>query len=107
MDRTELKKSLEAFKAKCTQKNMPLIDLCVEEAYPGDISTSYIIQVKAQWVDGMDCSTALDFLFDMLWETTNEAVRQKIFSIQVLNSKEQLHCWQDIEVLTPQVSFTA
>lgn len=91
MDRTELKRILEPFKAKCAEKGKPLIDLCVKEAFPGDHSTSYMVQVKALWVDDMYCSDAIDFLFDTLWETTNEEIRTKVFSIQVLDSKNELH----------------
>lgn len=98
MDRTELKELLTPFKAKCAEKGKPLADFCVEEAFPGDTSTSYIIQVKALWVDGMYCSEAIDFLFDTLWETTNEETRKKVFSIQVIDSKDQLHCWSEAAI---------
>jgi hypothetical protein len=96
MDRTELKKLLEPFKVRCAEKGKPIVDICVEEAFPGDISTSYIVQVKALWVEGMYCSQAIDFLFDTLWETTNEEVRKKVFSIQVLDSNDELHCWSEV-----------
>lgn len=100
MDRTELKQILEPFKSKCAEKGKPLDDICIEEAFPGDTSTSFIVQVKAPWVDDMYCSDAIDFLFDTLWETTNEEVRRKVFSIQVLDSRGQLHCWSDTTVAT-------
>jgi len=100
MDRTELKQVLEPFKAKCAEKGKPLVDICIEEAFPGDTSTSFIVQVKAPWVDDMYCSEAIDFLFDTLWETTNEDERRRVFSIQVLDSRDQLHCWSDAPVAT-------
>jgi hypothetical protein len=31
-------------------------------------------------------------LFDTLWETTNEETRRKVFSIQVIDSQNELHC---------------
>ncbi|MBY0481093.1 MAG: hypothetical protein K2Q21_07045 [Chitinophagaceae bacterium] len=98
MDRTELKELLIPFQEKCAELGKPLADFCVEEAFPGDISTSYIIQVKAPWVDNMYCSDAIDFLFDTLWETTNEEIRKKVFSIQVLDGRDQLHCWSEATV---------
>lgn len=101
MDRTELKKILEPFKLRCAEKGKPLADICIKEAFPGDTSTSFIIQVKALWVDDkMYCSDAIDFLFDTLWETTTEEVRRMIFSIQVLDSIDQLHCWSDAPIAT-------
>ena len=98
MDRTELKKLLEPFKTKCAEKGRSLVNICVEEAFPGDTSTSYIIQVKAPWVDNMYCSEAIDFLFDTLWETTDEEIRKKVFSIQVIDSKDELHCWSETAI---------
>ncbi len=95
MDRKQLNELLKPFLAACAKKGKPLSDICLEEAFPGDISTSYIIQVKAAWVDEMYCYDAIDFLFDVLWETTNEETRKKIFSIQILDSKDELHCSSD------------
>lgn len=95
MDRNQLEVSLQPFKEACFDKGRPLSDMCVFEAYPGDISTSYIIQVKADWVEDMDCSDAIDFLFDTLWETVEENVRKYIFSIEILDSNDQLHCYYE------------
>lgn len=98
MDRTELRELLKPFEAKCAEKGKALTDICIEEAYPGDASTSFIVQVKAPWVDNMLCYDALDFLFDTLWETADEDIRRKVFSIQVLDSKDELHCHSDSEL---------
>lgn len=95
MDRNQLEKSLQSFRDACQTKGKPLADMCIFGAYPGDISTSYIIQVKADWVEEMDCSVAIDFLFDILWETSDENIRKHIFSIQILDSNDQLHCYHE------------
>ncbi|MEX8547971.1 MAG: hypothetical protein V5804_10260 [Mucilaginibacter sp.] len=95
MDRTELKQLLQPFIAKCAEKGRALTEICLKEAFPGDISTSYIVQVKAPWVDGVDSWEAIDFLVDVLWETTDEETRKKVFSIQILGSKDELHCWSE------------
>jgi len=101
MDRKQLKDLLQPFQTKCAENGRPLNEICVEEAFPGDLSTSYIIKVKAPWVDDMYCSEAIDFLFDTLWETTNEETRKKVFSIQVLDSKDELHCMSEPAVANP------
>lgn len=95
MDRNQLEISLQPFREACSTIGRPLADMCVFEAYPGDISTSYIIQVKADWVEEMDCSEAIDFLFDTLWETVDESIRKHIFSIEILDSHDQLHCYYE------------
>ena len=95
MDRTELKELLKPFEARCAERGKPLEGICVEDAFPGDISTSFIVQVKAPWVDEMYCSDAIDFLFDILWETTDEEIRKKVFFIQVIDSQGELHCMSE------------
>ena len=95
MDRKKLEKSLQLFKEACQKVGRPLNDICIYEAYPGDVSTSYIIQVKAPWVDEMDCSEAIEFLFDILWENSDENVRKHIFSIEILDSNDQSHCYSE------------
>lgn len=95
MDRNQLEVNLQSFREACQTKGRPLADMCIIEAYPGDVSTSYIVQVKANWVEDTDCSDALDFLFDTLWETSDENIRKNIFSIEVLDSNDQLHCWNE------------
>jgi hypothetical protein len=97
MDRKQLEAKLQFFKDKCAENNKPITNLCVIEAFPGDDSTSYILEVTAPWVDDMMCSDAIDFLFDILWETTEEDVRQSVFSIKVLDSKQEWHCSANTE----------
>ena len=92
MDSKQLEANLKSFIDACKTKGRPLADFCIIEAYPGDISTSYIIQVKADWIEEMDCSEAIEFLFDTLWETSDEDVRKHIFSIEVLDKNDKLHC---------------
>lgn len=98
MDRKQLKELLQPFSKQCSEKGKPLTDMCIEEAFPGDSSTSYIIQIKADWVDDTSCADAIDFLFEILWETTTEETRKRIFSIQVLDNSDTLHCWSDTPV---------
>lgn len=93
MDRKELEKKLNGdFKIGCSIKGYPIDEICLEEAYSGDISTSYIVNVLAKWVKNMDCSKALDILIDVLWETTGVEYRETIFSINIFADETTLHC---------------
>ncbi len=97
MDRKELENKLNSdFKLGCSIKGYPIDDICLEEAYAGDIATSFIVNVVASWVKDMDCSAALDVLIDVLWETTEFQHRAAIFSINVFADEKTLHC-QSIE----------
>jgi hypothetical protein len=84
MDRAALKKLLEPFIERCAAKGKPLDEIHLKEAYPGDDSTSYIIEVRASWYAELSCAEVLDILFGFLWETTDVETRRNIFCIKVL-----------------------
>lgn len=93
MDRTELNNRLIVFKNHCESIGYPLTDMCIEEAFPGDDATSYLLKVKADWIDGVDCcGNALDILINALWDTTDEDTRKYIFAIDILDRDDNLHC---------------
>lgn len=93
MDRNKLEQKLNSsFKEECKKIGYPLTDICLDEAYPGDSSTSYIVNIVADWVETMDCSQALDILIDVLWITVDVEYREKIFAIKIFSDKSTLHC---------------
>jgi hypothetical protein len=91
MDRAELMKALEPFSARCAELGRPLDSIRLEEAYPGDSSTSYIVRVEAAWANGRSLWYAIDFLFDVLFETVTYAMRTKVFTIQVVRGQVICH----------------
>ncbi len=96
MDRKELIKKLQPFLHECKSKGYPLRDLCLEEAYPGVVSTSYIVQVVAKWVDELGSSSqALGILTDILWDTVDEQTRRHIFALYILDNQDMLHSTSD------------
>lgn len=90
MDRAELIKALEPFSLRCADLGRPLDNIKLEDAYPGDSSTSYIVQVEAAWANGRSLWYAIDFLFDVLFETVSYKTRTKVFTIQVI--RQQVVC---------------
>jgi len=92
MDRTKLNIALNKFSAYAAKNGYPLKNLCLEEAYPGVISTSYIVHVTAPWLINMSYSAALDILIDFLWITVAEQDRKRIFLLNMHNDKQTLPC---------------
>ena len=93
MDRkTTLLNKLEKFRKECTNRDKSLEDICLEEAFPGDHSTSFVLKVKAKWLDELSLSEGLDILIDILWDSTSVATRTDIFSICVVNSNDEFDC---------------
>ncbi|PRY36027.1 hypothetical protein CLV58_113158 [Spirosoma oryzae] len=93
MDRDTLETKLQPFVLACAEKGYQLRAHCLDEAYPGDSSTSYFLRVTADWIDTMDCSGALDVLLDILWDTTDTETRAMIFAIIIHDKNDQLHCY--------------
>lgn len=92
MDRTQLNIALNKFLAYAAKNGYPLENLCLEEAFPGDVSTSYIVHITAPWVSSMTCSAALDILIDFLWITIEEQDRRQIFSLSIHDENQKLPC---------------
>ncbi len=94
MDNKKLKGELEldSFLSECTKRGKTVSDLCLKEAYPGDSSTSYIMQLKADWVKDDECFDAIAFFTEVMFDVMSLGARQRIFSIQVLRKNDELHC---------------
>lgn len=90
MDRKELEKSLIDFRNKCAEMQIPLEEFDLEEAYPGDSSTSFILKVKSDWMVGLPIHKAIKSLTSVLWDTTTQDVRRNIFAIKILENKKEL-----------------
>ena len=96
MDKEKLKRSLLKFEEACAKKGYPLLDTCLDVAFPAGPETSYMLKVKAKWVDGMTCSKALRILIDIMWTTMVEKERRHIFAIVIHDSNDEFHCEQEV-----------
>ncbi len=92
MDRNELKLEINKFIDQCSAQNKPVSEYCLKEAYPGDSSTSYFFQLKANWIKDDECFDAISFFTDIMFEVMNFEARKKIFSIQVFKKNDVLQC---------------
>jgi len=90
MDSVMLNSKLQPFFKRCAEKGRPIEQYTFDEAYPGDPTTSYIINVKASWFDTLSCYEILKFLFEILWETAEVETRIKVFAFKIFNSKMDL-----------------
>lgn len=82
----ELIEKLQDFKKKCHEKDYIEGDLFLDEAYPGVIPTSFIVNVwvKKQRLNDTSRGKILDLLIDTLWETTTPEIRKNIFTLSIL-----------------------
>src|SRR5437667_931088 len=92
MDRGKLKLEIEKFIGKCSDKGKPISEYCLNEAYPGDSTTSYFLQLKADWVKDDECFDAISFFTDVMFDVMSLEARKKIFSIQVVKKNDEFHC---------------
>ena len=88
MNRAELANKLQPFLEECAKRQKPLEKACLEELVSGD-PTSYILQVKSDRIDKVSTSKSLEFLFDVLWDTTAVETRKKIFTILLVKPGSQ------------------
>ncbi|SJM94477.1 hypothetical protein CRENPOLYSF2_400017 [Crenothrix polyspora] len=92
MDKNELIGKLQDFKQACYDKGYIENELYLQEAYPGVIPTSFIVNMiaKKQWLDrAVHRGKALDQLIDVLWETTEAKTRENIFTLSIYGEDER------------------
>lgn len=92
MDCRELDKEINCFISKCAEYGKPILEYCLNEAYPGVSNTSYFFDIKADWVKDDECFEAISFFTDVMFEVMSIEARIKIFSIRVFSKQDQLHC---------------
>jgi len=92
MDKQELVAKLEGFKQACQQQGYIIGDFYLDEAYPGDSSTSYVVKmiVNKIWRDTLSSpGKALSRLLEVLFETTDAKTREKVFTLCIYNEDER------------------
>ena len=82
----ELSEKLKGFNKKCHDEGYIDGDVFLDEAYPGVIPTSFIVNlwVKKQQLDQTSRGKVLDLFIDALWKTTTPEIRQNIFTLSML-----------------------
>lgn len=92
MNREELINKLQDFKKACSSEGYIYDELTFDEAYPGIVPTSYIVNVVARksWLY-TSLSKALDKLIDVLWATTEEKTRESVFTLSVYSLEEMVN----------------
>ncbi len=80
-------KALKPFRAKCKELGRSLDSINLVEAYPGDSSSSYVVEVEAEWAQGNSSWFAIDFLVDVLFDTVPYEMRKLVFAIKVLRDE--------------------
>jgi hypothetical protein len=92
MDKQELISKLESFRQSCLQQGYIKGDFYLDEAYPGDISTSYVVKmiVNKAWRDTVSSpGKALHRLLEVLFETTDATTRKKVYTLSIYDEDER------------------
>lgn len=92
MDKEQLISEVKKFAKQCAFAKRPINSFCLNEAYPGDSSTSYFLDIKADWIEEGECFDAISFFTDVMFDIMTVEARRKIFSIRVFTNEEALHC---------------
>jgi len=93
MDRGQLEIELRNFCQSSSERGFPVIIDGLSEAYPGVANSSFTVHIRVEdWAGGMSCSTILDQVLPILFDTTSDDARRQIFSIDVYNAVDGLNC---------------
>ena len=94
MDRKQLeesiKKELYLFREESANRGYPLTEACL---VPFDTwKPMYNIHVYADWIENMDCGSALEILTAVMFKTMSKQSRFNIFIIKILDKEDIVHC---------------
>ena len=92
MDKTQIENALDTFVIACQEAGYPLLSFCLEETYPGDISTPYTLKIKASWIDKIGYFTSMVELSKILRRHIPREIRLHIFHIDVYKSGDTFPC---------------
>ena len=96
MDRKQLEPAIKAFVALVKQRGYDIQGTFLTEAFPGDSSTSYILEVAADWSQQVGYSATVDILIDALWDSMDVETRRHIFTIKIFDKVEDLTTFEKL-----------
>ncbi len=93
MDREQLELELSNFCQESSKREYPIVIDGLSEAYPGVANSSVTVHIRVEdWAGGMSCSSILDQLLPILFDSTSDNARRQIFSIDVYNVVDGFNC---------------
>jgi hypothetical protein len=92
MDKKQLVEEVTMFIAACNERGVTVTHCCLMEAFPGDPTTSYTLHIGSPVIEKQTCSDALQVFIDIMWEVMSEEARVRIFSINLVDGAERIHC---------------
>lgn len=92
MDKEQIAKALSPFFVACKEVGYPITDACLEETYPGDITTPFTLKVKGSWIDEVGYFFSMVELVQLLHKHVPREIRLHIFNIDVYKSEDKFPC---------------
>ncbi len=88
MDKEQVIADLQPFLAQSIRQGRPLELMGLEKQFPGFYDPGYVVQLVAPWSAALSYKQTMDIVVDLLWETTTEAKRQGVSSLDVRPRRE-------------------
>lgn len=88
MDKQELNQAVIPFIEECARTGYPIQRYNLREAYLGDSSTSFFIDVQVDWMEPMSYFEAVSILIDVMWETMSVETRKSVFAIKIFRMSD-------------------
>ena len=73
--------------------------------YPGVSDSSYILQVKADWIEQTYCKKVFDYMIPKMFEVLEQPTRELINRIDIFDKKGELHCIAEDLILVNDIGY--
>jgi hypothetical protein len=104
MDIKDLKTQVENYIKAMKEDGHNFQFVALIPTYPGISDTSYILQVKADWIQ--DCFTAFEYMTPKMFEVIKDvSVRKCLNRIDIYNEHNELHCRSEDLILINEIGY--
>lgn len=105
MDIKQLKDEVIRFINAMKEDGKTFTFVALIPTYPGVTDTSYILQVKGDWIDGVDCVKIFDYMVPKMFTVLEQSTREFINRINIYDSKNDLHCSNGDLILINEINY--
>ena len=100
--KSDIKKYIESIKKD--GKDFSFVALI--PTYPGLANTSYILQVKADWIENTYSKKVFDYMVPKMFEILDQPTRMCINRIDIFDENGDIYCMSDDLILVNKIKYS-
>lgn len=105
MDIKQLKLNVNKYIVAMKKDGKDFLFVALIPTYPGIDDTSYILQVKADWIDRIHCKKVFDYMIPKMFEVLDQPTRRCINRIDIFDEKSDIYCMSKDLIIRNSINY--